>query len=870
MSTESKCGARFWEVDFHVHTPGSADASGTGYHSEQAAASDVVAESLRAGLNAIVVTDHNTASWLEEVTRAAMGTDLVVLPGVELSTSEGHLLAVFEEGTPTSEIEDLITTAGIPRKSQGDLHTKTSGGFLKVAELVTAAGGIAIPAHIGKDKGLLGIETRAVVTEVLESPLIAAVEAHSDESAQRAQRKTTRPIAVVAGSDSFLPGGSRHELSGIGSRRTWIKAGRPDLAGIRQALADPSLRVRRTRPAEVSHTYVESLTVTGGFLDGETLEFSADLTCLVGGTGSGKSLALELIRFACDQQTDLSDFPKIREEVDSRMESALRTDSSVELRVVTPTGVATVRRAFDEAGSPPPEVMSATEVSEPPPLRAFSQSEVIEYARERVGRMSLLDQHLELEQDLEVGLVAALTANGRAIGELRTELADGERRLEELPSKRERAARLGELFEADVVHRQGLWSKEKIALDGLVASAKDAEDGEAVQVISVAEISAHIDDNEDLFEAVGEALEKYRSAVADARSSIEGAHKDMVRAMARTKAEWTTRRSAFAAELDQQLAKHSTEGSSLSALKVTLGELQEEVAKLESLEDRIASELTPELEGLLRKREEILDQLYSRRKVRREARRRLAKTLNERMKPNVRIKVEGEGSDEEFCSEVISIAKGSHLKRKTLEQLCANSSPIHLVRSYLSDDPTPVADATGLTVDQVVALFDHVRETHREAQFLEVQAIDLPDVLSIDFRQKADVPYRPIEKLAHGEKCTAILVIALAEGNEPLIIDQPEDALHAPWIEDALVERLRDLRGTRQFIFATRSPGLVVSADAEQVIILTSESEVGGVEHSGSLERLDLNRLALYHLEGGPAAFNRRAAKLAPALQVDG
>jgi predicted ATP-dependent endonuclease of OLD family len=94
-------------------------------------------------------------------------------------------------------------------------------------------------------------------------------------------------------------------------------------------------------------------------------------------------------------------------------------------------------------------------------------------------------------------------------------------------------------------------------------------------------------------------------------------------------------------------------------------------------------------------------------------------------------------------------------------------------------------------------------------------------------------------RLAHGQKCTAILIIALADGNDPLIIDQPEDALHAPWIGEYLVAKLRDLRGGRQYIFATRSPGLVVSADAEMIITLTSDAKSGVVEATGSLERHD-------------------------------
>jgi hypothetical protein len=36
----------------------------------------------------------------------------------------------------------------------------------------------------------------------------------------------------------------------------------------------------------------------------------------------------------------------------------------------------------------------------------------------------------------------------------------------------------------------------------------------------------------------------------------------------------------------------------------------------------------------------------------------------------------------------------------------------------------------------------------------------------------------------------------------------------------------------------------------------------GEVEATGSLERYDLNKLALHHLEGGRVAFKRRSGKL--------
>lgn len=70
--------ARFWAVDLHVHTPASRDVVDRIYGA--ATGNDIVASALAAGLDAIAVTDHNTAYWCETVAAAAATTELVVLP----------------------------------------------------------------------------------------------------------------------------------------------------------------------------------------------------------------------------------------------------------------------------------------------------------------------------------------------------------------------------------------------------------------------------------------------------------------------------------------------------------------------------------------------------------------------------------------------------------------------------------------------------------------------------------------------------------------------------------------------------------------------------------------------------------------------
>jgi predicted metal-dependent phosphoesterase TrpH len=57
----------------------------------------IVQEALDHGINLLAVTDHNTTANVKAVQKAAAGTELTVLPGMELQTSEEvHVLCLFD------------------------------------------------------------------------------------------------------------------------------------------------------------------------------------------------------------------------------------------------------------------------------------------------------------------------------------------------------------------------------------------------------------------------------------------------------------------------------------------------------------------------------------------------------------------------------------------------------------------------------------------------------------------------------------------------------------------------------------------------------------------------------------------------------
>lgn len=100
-------------LDLHVHTVASPDSRLT--------ADDLVKAALVQGLDGVAVTDHNSTAGVAAVVEAARGaTGFLVVPGVEISATEGHLLA-YGVATPPAPhrplavlVEEVLRQGGVP------------------------------------------------------------------------------------------------------------------------------------------------------------------------------------------------------------------------------------------------------------------------------------------------------------------------------------------------------------------------------------------------------------------------------------------------------------------------------------------------------------------------------------------------------------------------------------------------------------------------------------------------------------------------------------------------------------------------------------------------------------------------------------
>ena len=154
----------------------------------------IVQVALEQGIEIIAITDHNASANVEAVQKAASGTGLTVLPGMEFQTREEvHLLCLFDtlaqlgawQLVVDSHMPDLMNnadyfgeqfvvdeTGDFIRREPRLLLVSANLSFGDAVAEVNKIGGIVIPAHVDRQTysliGNLGFVPPAVSLAALE------------------------------------------------------------------------------------------------------------------------------------------------------------------------------------------------------------------------------------------------------------------------------------------------------------------------------------------------------------------------------------------------------------------------------------------------------------------------------------------------------------------------------------------------------------------------------------------------------------------------------------------------------------------------------------------------------------------------------
>jgi predicted ATPase len=134
------------------------------------------------------------------------------------------------------------------------------------------------------------------------------------------------------------------------------------------------------------------------------------------------------------------------------------------------------------------------------------------------------------------------------------------------------------------------------------------------------------------------------------------------------------------------------------------------------------------------------------------------------------------------------------------------------------------------------------------------------DRLDLEYRKPESAEWSRISQGSIGQQAAAVLSFLLSFGEEPIVLDQPEDDLDTRMIMSLIVEHVREIKKRRQIIIVTHNPNIVVHGDAE--LVHAMEDHSGQVhrseEASGGLQQPKTREFICDVMEGGDVAFRKR------------
>ena len=148
-----------------------------------------------------------------------------------------------------------------------------------------------------------------------------------------------------------------------------------------------------------------------------------------------------------------------------------------------------------------------------------------------------------------------------------------------------------------------------------------------------------------------------------------------------------------------------------------------------------------------------------------------------------------------------------------------------------------------------------------EDSFARMIAFIPDDDLIVSYRPEKAKKFIPLSNASAGQKTTTILTFLLAYGNQPLLLDQPEDDLDNRLVYDLIVARLKVAKSKRQIIVVTHNANIPVNGDSEYIISMDSETDIIQVNQTGTMDDESIRQEICDVMEGTKDAFEMRAKK---------
>ena len=721
-------------------------------------------------------------------------------------------------------------------------------------------------------------------------------------------------IAAVIRNDSH-----RIEEIDIPERINYIKMTKVCFDDLQRAIQFPLTRIRFYNDVpEIPCPRILGIEITGvenkGFFDSLQIAFSDNLSCLIGPRGSGKSTIIEAIRYVFDLNKHLKEFEKAGKELGDRaisLQNATLIDCIIRLGYIGKdkqtyileaaydTKQNCTTRVFDINGN----VIEVQDIEKNFPIRLFGWSEIETLGRETKRQRDLLDQMItgfsddltrrkELRNKVELKrneintivfrLFEILDREEGIIKKYKEYKADFEKLntesiqtlFKDIDNTKSEINILRKLKDNIINYINEINRYKEIDLfQGITDIIDSCNDKDIIklwweghnQKISFIESQKYIHEN------ILNVLTKLNADKQRVQSNIELLDKELIEKENKLRVEIGEDNTGTLLGAERRrIAKERLEKVELArqdyfkVWKTFLDKLNEWASTLKSI-------TTTQID-ISAKREQLKEEIEYK----------LNKYSSEDMKISVEFIKDGDKQD--FIQHIIDSGilthnlHGNWRANQWPQIIGLLYTPIEFALIILgidsdfvkfdkriknSEQDIIIDDSMGEKLISTLGPFSidndaevSIIDKQKIEKILKLAGVNWDDHESIILNDKA------VANCSPGQRSSAMLpLIALVE-DIPLIIDQPEDNLDNKLVGRMLVDILSGLKEKRQIIVSTHNPNIVVSGDAEQVIVLDAISDTKGKEQvSGSIDKKEIIKAVIDIMEGGAEAFINRSKR---------
>lgn len=719
---------------------------------------------------------------------------------------------------------------------------------------------IVLAPHIENEKGLLGAQ-KAQVLQLFQHEEVAGLELGDKKlPADTVANRAWLSDGMAKHRQAFFHGSDAYAVDEIGNRHTWLKLASPRIEALRQAFiaSDSRMRLGYERNTDGNLTeipapdvtvnerpWLKSVTIKGGASffgetgagDGARFDLSPDLTCIVGGSMTGKSTFLDGLRVLVD--APLPQDKGLKAQIEARGRDRFLAGSPkvvLECPGQDPTALPHARWPASFHAQNELQRLAQDEEAVEDILAHLVASETDDI-NTRKERLNALDRELS-------------SAVGH-LGSLNGDMAEAEQACER---SRLAASNLHAFSEAGIEDLHRASRDHRIWLDAVKSGNELAVMVEQAIQTAASNSPSDIDDSlksvlgpgfvdkwKELprarWERVGTILQSAMAELSGANAASEGIASALGQHEQEVRIE--VDRSLAAQGLDGAKIKEfralSSQASLLESYEANLEETREKLARAEFVFESCCSDR----QGLVDEQRAAFDRVIE--KIR-----------------------------EEFAGRICP-GRISDGNRKPLAHFLKGLGQKGVTRWWndLSDDlkpaPLPLLDAMQAdelaTLGMSTAVEKSFNEAMSQSKRWELASLRCRDRYVLELRLD-DGNRRRLDDLSGGQRVSVLLSLLLETSDErPLVIDQPEDELDNRFLFDTVLPALKRLKGRRQVVVSTHNANIVVNGDADQVIQLEATANRGWVAEVGAIEEPSVRDAIVRTVDGGDEAFRLRRLK---------